>query len=790
MRDFWLALRRSSRRPVGTLLVVALVAIVVLCNATLSSALWTLGAKDLPYRDDRQLVELRIHLRDIDLRVALAPRLRAALQSEPQVFAQTIGFPVELAQVREEDGRTLSLQRITADFADVLGVAPALGSGLTLTPERTASGALPLLLAHAHWQQRHGGDAAIVGRRTRIDGQVYEIVGVMPAAFGFPDTRVEAWTPYQPTPLEREQDANGSFNDFSVVARLADGVGAAAAQSALLRVLRADPALHALDPDGTRGGAEVRAWRERFTGSHWRTLQLLQAAALLLLVVVAASLANLGLDQALARQHELATRRALGSDLRGLRASMLAGVLPEVLAGAMLGISLVPVGVALLRARQLLPLDFPLSPGMDAAAFLSAIGVAGLLVLASMALALRRSVLEAGRAAGQRALGALGRSRRLMLVAQIALSLALVGSAGLLLRSAGRLLASDPGFEAEGLVLTLVDLSAADPASVSRVHRELQSRVRALPGVRRSALTDMPPFGGSEFVGQVRIPGGTGAIDVGTAAVTPDYFATLRSPVAGREFAFADAASDSAVLVDREFAQRWLAGKEPLGAQIEVLDGEGGARTAQVVGVVPTMRFQALDEAPRQAMIYRRLVDPGSRFYLLTQTAADAGALARDIARLVQGLAPDARIGINQPMAQRIELTLAARTALLEAVLAFAALCLAIAALALYAVLSSSVRRRSAELGLRQAIGACRAQLSTLVLGEGLRLLLSSLLPGLALGIALGHVLSTQLHQTRPDDALTWALSALVLTLATLLASWLPASRAMRVAPASVLRAE
>ena len=787
MRDFLLALRRSARQPLSTLLVIALVAIVVLSNSTLFSALWTLGARDLPYRDDRQLVELRIDLRDINLHVALAPRLREALQTESAVYTQSIGFPVGPTPAREEDGRTLSLQRISTDFTAVLGVRPLLGSDLALMPERTPSGVLPLLISHAHWQQRYAADPDILGRRTRIGADEYEIVGVMPAAFGFPSTRVDAWTAYRPTPLEREQDAAGSFNDFSVVARLADGVNAVAAQAALQRVLRADPALRALDPDGTRVEADVRPWRERFIGSHWRTLQLLQMAGLLLLVVVAASLANLGLDQVLARQNELATRRALGSDLRDLRSKVLAGVLPNVLFGAILGIALIPAGVALLRARQLLPPDYPLSPGIDGAAVGAAILVAAVLLLASVALALPRSVLEVGRAAGQRTLGTLGRTRRLMLVAQVALSLALVGSAGLLLRSAERLLATDPGFQADGLVLSMIDLSNSDTATVQRVHNELQSQVRALPGARSSALTDMSPFGGSEFVGQVRIPGKPEAIDVGAAAVTPGYFATLGSSIAGRELAAAD--TDGVVLVDREFQQRWFADGEPIGARIEVLDGEGGARTVEVIGVVPTIKYQSLDEAPRQPMIYQAMANPGTRFYLLSHTRADAGALARDIAQVVRRLAPDARIGLNQSMAQIIELSLSSRTALLEAVLAFAALCLAVAALALYAVLSVSVRRRSAELGLRQAIGARRGHLSLLVLGEGLRLLLYSLLPGLALGVLLGHVLSAQLHQTSPSDALTWAASALVLMLATLLASWLPAARAMRVAPAVVLRA-
>ncbi|HWS24991.1 MAG TPA: FtsX-like permease family protein, partial [Xanthomonadales bacterium] len=239
-----------------------------------------------------------------------------------------------------------------------------------------------------------------------------------------------------------------------------------------------------------------------------------------------------------------------------------------------------------------------------------------------------------------------------------------------------------------------------------------------------------------------------------------------------------------------EFAQRWFGKRDALGASIEIVDAEGRPSMAQVIGVVPAVKHKALDEGPRMPTLYQLIDDPGSNFFLLTRTATDPGALARQVEQLVQQLAPAAVITLNQPLAQTIALTLASRQALLQAVLVFAALCLAVAALALYAVLSVAVRRRSAELGLRQAIGARRLQLSGLVLAEGGRLLLYALVPGVILGIALGHALSSQLHQTSPSDPLTWTASAAVLALATLLASWIPAVHAMRIAPASVLRTE
>ena len=258
----------------------------------------------------------------------------------------------------------------------------------------------------------------------------------------------------------------------------------------------------------------------------------------------------------------------------------------------------------------------------------------------------------------------------------------------------------------------------------------------------------------------------------------------------GREFDGAGGATGARVVIDTAFAQRWFGSRDPLGASIEIVDAEGGSSSAEVIGVVPAVKHKALDEGQRMPTLYQLIDDPGSHFFLLTRTAADPGALAREVGELIQRLAPAAMLHLNQPLTQTIALTLASREALLQAVLVFAGLCLGVAALALYAVLSVAVRRRIAELGLRQAIGARRSQLSMLVLAEGAKLLLYALVPGVLIGILIGHALSSQLHQTEPADPLTWIASALVLALATVLASWLPAARAMRVAPASALRAE
>ena len=786
-----LNLRRAMRNPASSLLVILLAALVVASNSSLFGVLWTLGAKPLPYVADEQLVELRLDLRDIDFQVGLAPRLHKALALNDSSFADVIGFPSQSMSVRDDQNRKWTLQRISADFSQVLGVEPILGNGFGVTGGTTSSGAVPLLISHARWQQRFNADADIVGRELRIAETDYEIVGVMPAVFGFPSTQIQGWTPYLPSEAEIAQDARGAFGDYTVVARMARATQIADARSALLRAMRADPALVKLDPTGDRAMPDVRTWREKLAGAHGRTLRMLQLAAILLLGVVCASVANLGLDQALARRREFATRLAIGGTAAHLRASLLGASLPTVILGCALGVALIPAFFSLLSARDLLPENWPVAATMDLATVLVAVLASALLLASSVSMSLGGRVVEWVGAAGQRALsGALGRTRVVMLVAQISVTLALVGCAGLLLGSAARLLAIAPGFDAQGVLLTAVDLSGTtNTFSAARLAQSVRDEISALPGVRAVALADMPPFSGAEFISDVRVPGVAETQLIALASVTPGYFAAIGTQIlAGRDFQAEDAGAASPVLIDRLFQQRWFPNRDPLQSSIDLIDADGSPSATRVIGVVETVKQQSLDEGTRRPMMYRLLGDPGSSFFITTRTDASAATLARPVDAILHRLAPGAVLAFNQPLTQRVDQTLASRRAMVEAVSLFGLLTLLIATLSLYAVLSVAVRRRAAELGLRQALGARRSELLKLVLSEGLRLLLFAIPPGVIAGMLLATQFEDHLYQTESNDPTVWLICAAVLALATLFASCIPAARAMRIAPARVLR--
>lgn len=781
-------LRPIWQAPALRLLWTVLLALVLMLTASVHAVWWSLDGQPLPYVQDQRLVELRIDLMDIDFQTGLAPRLARALAAESSVFARLIAFPERADRVLDDAGQVWQLQSISADFTEVLGVAPMLGRALD-QGGATRSGLPALLLAHASWTRRFGANPALIGQAIRLGDRQFELVGVMPPTFGFPRADIDAWTGYTVSPAALAQDAMGAFGDYRVVARLAEGADLGAAKTALTRVLRSDASLARMDPTGTRGRADVRAWREAFGAAERVSLQNLWWSALLLCAVVAAGLGNVGADQALQRQREFVTRMALGARVGGLRLRLIAGLLPVVLPGAVLGLAMVPLGIDLLQQQQLVPPEWPLAPSLGAQTLLVALGIATLMLLVVAIAAWRplgeicvpahmRSSLRGGLSLGQRGL----------LTAQIALSLALVGNAGLLLRSTNQLLDSPLGFDPAGLSLTAVDLrELREPARQAAVTESWIGQLEAHPGVSAVALADMPPFGAAEFLGKVRVSTQQAPTEVALPSVSAAYFDTAGIPLlVGRGFQAGDV--DVAV-VDVAFRDRVLGGVNAIGASVMLESDDGAERRLQVIGIVPTVRQRSLDERERRPMLYQPMGIPGPSFFVLTRSVA-GGDTPGLIARTLHTHAPVAAVGVNQWMSVLIGQTLQPRLALLRLTSAYALLCLLVAAGVMYAVLRVAIQRRVGELSLRLALGAPTRQLFTLVIGDGWRLLLLGLPLGLALGYALALQLQDQLYATRILEPTVWLSSASVLILSILAAAIAPARNACRIAPNQALRAD
>ena len=494
-------LRRQKNAPLFAFTVTLLVAAVVAVNATAFSALHALRWKALPYADGDRLVELQANLSAYGLTVGLTERLRRQVAEDASHFSGALGFSVGNQLRQDETGKRWRVARVTEAFAGVLGASAALGRTFAID-DMSEGGDSVLVLSDAAWQAKFSRAADVVGRIVRFDGESYTVIGVMPRNFVFPDSSVDAWRPYVMSAGERAQSESGNVGDLDVVARLAAGVSVDQARGRLQAIMVADASMAGLR---TNAGlkSEARPWRDRFAASYWHALALLQLAALILLVVVAANLVNINLDRLLGRMREFEIRRAVGADERAILGGVVSDLAPPVLAGLAIGLIATPFGFALAERHDLLPASLPQGSALGIVTFVAG-AVVATLALGTGSLALivsRRSTSLSSRAGA----GGLGHVRPAMIVAQVMLTTALLGGAGLLLRSAVNLMHSERGFDASGVLLTVVDPvgvsisgrhydATSDYARHAPVVEALRADIAGLPGVQHVAIASAPPF--------------------------------------------------------------------------------------------------------------------------------------------------------------------------------------------------------------------------------------------------------------------------------------------------------
>ncbi len=797
MRGFAGILRRQMASPLFGLTVALLVAAVVAVNASAFGAIHALRWKALPYAHADQLVDLRANLVKFGFEVGLTERLRNEVLADEAHFAGALGFTT--VNGGGEDGRTWRLARVTPGFSAVLGVDAALGRSFVADDARAGADDV-LVLSDATWRSRFAADPEVIGRELRFSDRSYTVIGVMPPGFGFPDSSIEAWRPYVMSAAERAQSEGGNVGDLDVVARLPPGVSIGQAQAALAAILAQDASLAGLRANAGLD-AHARAWRDRYAASHWQALALFQMAALVLLLVVLANLVNLQLDRLLARAREFDIRRALGAGESAILRTVFADLAPPMGVGLLGGLALAPALMALLARRDLLPDDLPQGAGFGAAAV--AAGLAVVAVTLASGIAAAWASRRASRLTARAGVGGLGRVRPAMLVAQVVLTTALLGSAGLLLRSAVNVVSIERGFDADGVLLTLVDPvgvmvagrtydAATDAARFAPRVEALRREIASLPGVEHVAVSNAPPFTGWEAVTTIGVPGRPETLQARSRGVGPGYFAALGiGLVAGRGFEASDAGGDSPVVVDERYARRHLDGVDPLTAYVKLpTGGEGHFRSARIVGVAHTVKHESLDEAVNLPTVYQFDAAPLPVFWLATRTSGDPAALAETVRRRIRALLPDIHVGINQPLAEMVSATLAPRRTLLEALGGFALGTLLLAGLGLAAVLGFAIRRRSGELGVRMALGATPARVRNLVLRQGGALVACGIVLGLGAGLGLARLLADRLFGVSFADPASWIASALLVGTVALFACWLPARRAAATDPLIALRDE
>jgi putative ABC transport system permease protein len=803
-RDFRYCVRSLLRTPGFTVVAVAVLALGIGATSAIFSLVSAVWLKPLPFADEERIVSLWFDLSAVGgpTRVQITSGHYEDWRQRAQSFEEMALVLPARVNLTGADGEPERLEalRTTPNLFATIGLAPLLGR--TFAPDEGAGGEPAVVVSERFWLRRLGGDPAAVGRTITLDGSSHVVVGVVPADFRFPRGDVDIFLATVFSPEILAQHGNFSYN---AVAKLRPEVSLAAAQAEMNAIAAG---LLADNPnDGHGNPVVVEPLRNNLAFSVAPTLERLLGAVGLVLLIACANVANLLLARATVRQKELAIRKALGA----ARGRVLRQLMAEsaLLAAVSTVVGLILAAACLGYLARLLPLTLPASTSLalDGRVLALTIGVALATVFlfgAGPAFAAARRDFSAafGRSVGTQ--GAKARRLRTgLVVAEIALTVVLLAGAGLLLRSYQAVLAVDPGFDAEGLLVVEAVLTPSRypaPADRDAFYRRVLERARALPGAESVGYTNFAPLinkGGRSLVlveGRPRRDGADLVRSIASnRATSAGYLETLGVPLlSGRLIDERDTrGAPFTAVINRTFARTHWPDEDPIGNQFRM--GATGDSLMTVVGVVEDVRQAGLD-VPAVAEAYMPLDQLVGPFMwpqqLVLRTTGDPLALAPAVRRAILDIDPDQPVSSVRAMSEVVDAELANRNTQLTLIGAFALLALVLAAIGLYGVLSHTVSQSTNEIGLRMALGAGESTVVGWVVRSALGTALLGIVVGLLAAYALTWTIASFLYDVSPADPTTAVAVAGVLLLVAVLAAFVPARRAARVDPMTALRAE
>jgi predicted permease len=801
LRDCRFAWRGMRRQPGFSLIVIASIALGIGVNAAIFSVVYGVMLRPLPYSDAGQLVV-----------VSHEPTTWLTSQAEyfdyerevPAFTALAAHTTAEGNLTAEGGAERVALASVTRNFFEVMGRGPAIGRVFADDEDRSRP-ATVAIISHGLWQRHFGGDSGVVGKTLEVNGVQRTVIGVMPRHFDFPNSNIDLWLPmlrFDPGELQRTN------HYLFVVGRLAPGatlpLAATQARVAAQRMMQNHP--ESYDPRDPLTPV-LTGFREHVFGPARQYLWALMGAVVFVLLIVCVNVANLLLSRGEARRMEMAVRTALGASRTRLASQLLAESFLYAGIGGACGLAIAWGGTRMLVALApgTLPrldeirLDWPI---VAYAAVMSL--VAGVIFGVSPALRAMReapvTTLRVGKSLqGRRA----RRMRRTLVVAEVALAVVLLSGAGLLLRSLQNLQDNDLGFDPAQVYTAKVSLLATeyDEGRATQFFSQLRARIASAPGVVAVGASGWLPVVDAGGMWGVLPEGG---IAEGAAwpmlvpqQVTPGYFAAIGLRIqAGREFTDADRAGSPLVAIISESAVRhlWPDGGDPLGKRFRV----GGLSTPvymTVIGVAADIRSRGFADTPEPTMYVpfaqthlSTYVMPRS-MSLVIRTSGTPSSIAPAVRAAVNELDPAVAVSRESTLEALVGSSVASRRFTTGLLLAFAALAVLLAGLGIFGVISHGVAERTFEIGVRVAVGASRARVVLLVLRESTRLVLAGVVLGVAGSAAIAQFLRSMLVGVSAIDVpILLAVSAVLLVVA-LLASTLPAYRALAVDPAKALRA-
>jgi len=780
-------------------------------NATVFTLVNAILIRGLPYQDSARLYMLASQRQNLSTTGASYTDL-SDWRAQAKTFDGIGGFNSSSVNVSDDRSAPENVRStaLTSNAFALISQQPVLGRDLLPADERT--GAEPVvLIGHKLWKRRYAEDRSILGKTLRLDGKPATIVGVMPEGMEFP-TGAEVWVPLVPDEGQQGRDARfiGAFG------RLRKDVNRTQAQTELNGIAQR---LAAAFPDTNKEftGIAIQTFNERFNGGRIRDVMLAMMGAVgFVLLIACANVANLQLTRSVQRTREVAIRIALGATRwRVIRMLLVESVLLGVL-GGVLGLGLAIVGVRLFDAAVSnvgKPYWIQFTIDWTVLGYLGAICIlTGVLFGLAPALQVTRTNVNDVLKEGGRGNAGSRRARWLtgtMVVLELALTLVLLVGAGLMIRSFLKLYTLDVGIDTRHLVamrLQLTDAKYKTPDARRAFYDRLAPRVAAIPGVEAASLTtSVPPFGANqrsiEIEGRPLPAAGQPSIDAMVVTVSPDFFRTAGLQVRrGRLFGEADGSPGSETMVVSDaFAAKLFPGEDVLGRRIRwaVPPPRAGQTPPAVpvwrtiVGIVPAVRHANPQTSEPPPVLYVPLRQDATGYTtLLVRSRLDAGAIMSAVRREVSSIDPDQPVLAAQTMEQMLtQLSWPYRVfGTLFAI--FAAIALVMSAVGLYAVMAYSVTQRTAEIGVRMALGAEGRQVSWLILRRGLVQMGIGLTLGLTAAYFLGQVMGTLLIDVTPRDPATFGAITGILAIVAICACVFPARRATRVDPLVALRAD
>jgi len=822
-RGFWLetvwadvryGLRILRKVPGFTAVAILTLALGIGANTAIFSVVQGVVLAPLPYREpDRLVMVLESNERFPEDAISYPNFLdwQRTARSFEQMAAVTLheGFDLSSPGTPEH----LDGNRISAGYFSALGLNLSLGR--EFNPQEDRRGGAPVaIIGDRLWRERFGGSAQAVGRSVTLNGIGYTIVGVAPTGRGLLSQHENIYTPLgQGDPLIL--NARGGHDDMLSIARLKPGVSIAQAQAEMSAV---QEHLDQLYPDADGGlGATVLPLKQQIVGDARGTLLLLLSAVGLVLLIACANVANLLLARSAARSREFAIRSALGAGRARIVRQLITESVLLSLAGGLLGLLIAKWSVNLVLAAvpESLPRAGNITVNASVLAFAFGISVAvGILFGLAPALKSSRIDLRASLNEGTRgSTGSHHRAQSVLVIVQVALTLVLLVSAGLLFRTIRRLWQINPGFDVEHVIAFKVGLSPSAAKSGSTLRTaflQLLDRIRMIPGVQAADFSmlvpltdddnDTPFWIGADKPAVVQNAPRMLVFDTG-----PDYLRAMGIPLLrGRFFSHEDTTKSPCVaVIDNVFAQQYFAGKDPLGQTITFGWAASPWGPCQIVGVVGHVRHWGLGETGTGTLaqsyypLYQArdalwpLGYPGIR--IIVRTSLNVATIMPAIKSAVYGAGSDQTVYDVQTMRQIASESMSSQRFPMILLGAFAVLALLLASIGIYGVISYSVAQRAHEIGIRIALGAENRSIFRLVIGQGVRLALAGLAIGAAAALVLTRLLSGfshLLYGVSTNDPLTFIAVSVVLAATAVLACYIPARRAMRVDPMVALRYE